>query len=764
MDCMKRKIELLAPGGDIESIKVAIAAGADAVYFGLNTFNARYRATNIELEDLTGIVSLAHANRCEVFITINIIITESEIKTLINLLNKLVNKRINGVIVQDLGLFYLLAKYFKKLKIHASTQLTTHNTGQIQFLGRLTATRVNLSRELNLKEIRTLAKTGDDNDILTEVFVHGSNCLSFSGLCYISSVLDGKSGNRGRCSQPCRDQYVTTPAGKEFPLNLKDNSAFNDLGELYAAGVDAVKIEGRMKKFHYVYTVVNAWRNLLDRFYADDKSRNDDISLYQVFNRDFTNGFLQGKIDKEMYIDNPRDNSARHFSAIMERATTEGLQQTKKELYDLRTGIMERARLKIGALTVAKTPINISAAGATGGVLQLTITAAETPSPSFAPFTVHSRTRLVPVKEEKRERGLNKGLDHSALYQGLKELDKTDYRLAELKSEKLEKQLFLSHKELTALKKQIAFILNGSIAEVPPVELTRFKQPPSEAIRPTLSVVISSRAELQRCQSTTAELFFQLPNCFEDDSMQWIELFAENSRLTPWFPAVLIGDDYTAAVDILQQLQPKRIVTDNTGIAYEAYKSGIDWVAGPSLNSVNSHTLLCLKEKFNCTGAFISNELSRDQIKKIVPPEQFRLYYSIYHPILLMTSRNCLFPQIEGCNKSSVDRECSLYCSRSTSITTLKNETLVINKSKGCYPRVYNQHNFLNTDIVTDLPNLFSNFCIDLTNVPTETKSALDNSRLIQTFKQLLKGSTEAKQELERNIHPTTHRQYNKGI
>ncbi len=760
---MKRKIELLAPGGDIESIKAAIAAGADAVYFGLNTFNARYRATNIELDDLTGIVSLAHANRCEVFITINIIIIESEIKTLINLLNKLVNKRIDGVIVQDLGLFYLLSHYFKNLKIHASTQLTTHNAGQIKFLSKLTTTRVNLSRELNLNEIKSLAKIGDDNDIATEVFVHGSNCLSFSGLCYISSVLDGKSGNRGRCSQPCRDQYLPTPEGKEFPLNLKDNSAFNDLDELYVAGVDAVKIEGRMKKFHYVYTVVKAWRNQLDQFYADDKSRNDDISLYQVFNRDFTNGFLQEKIDKEMYIDNPRDNSARYFSEIKGRATAEGLQQTKKELYDLRTGIMENARLKIGALTVAKTPINISAAGKTGGLLNLLITAAA-PSSSFAPFKVHSSIRLVPIKDKQGEKGQNKGLDHATLYQGLKELNETDYQLAELKSEQLQKQLFLPHKELIVLKKQIVFVLNGSIAEIPPVELPRLKQPATVASKPTLSVVISSREELQQCQSTSAELFFQLPNCFEDDSLQWIELFRENSRFIPWFPAVLIGDDYTAAVDILQRLQPKRIVTDNTGIAYEAYKRGIDWVAGPSLNSVNSFTLLCLKKKFNCTGAFISNELSRDQIKKIVTPERFNLYYSIYHPILLMTSRSCLFHQVEGCNKSSVDKECSLHCSRAASITTLKNETLIINKSKGCYHRIYNQHNFLNSDIVSDLPGLFSSFCIDLTNIPTETKSALDNSSLIQTFEQLLKGSTEARQELEKNIRPTTHRQYNKGI
>ena len=131
---MKRKIELLAPGGDLDSIKAAIVAGADAIYFGLDRFNARNRAENITFADLNGITRLAHGRDCQVFLALNIIIVESEIPALIRLLNKLVNTRIDGVIVQDLGMFYLLAHYFPGLKIHASTQLTTHNEGQIKFL------------------------------------------------------------------------------------------------------------------------------------------------------------------------------------------------------------------------------------------------------------------------------------------------------------------------------------------------------------------------------------------------------------------------------------------------------------------------------------------------------------------------------------------------------------------------------------------------------------------------------------------------------
>ena len=298
MNNKKRKIAFLAPGGDIDSIKATIIAGADAVYCGLNQFNARNRATNINFEDLNGILNLAHKNHCKVFLTLNIIIVGSEIPFLIRLLNKLINTSIDGIIVQDLGLFYLLSKYFKGLEIHASTHLNTHNKGQIKFLRKLNATQVNLSRELNINEIKALTLIGHENNILTEVFVHGSYCISFSGICYMSSVHGGNSGNRGRCSQPCSDRYLTTLEDKNFPLNLKDNSAYFDLRQIYHAGVASLKIEGRVKKSDYVYTVVNCWKKQIQSFYNQNRLNNDNSDLYKVFNRDFSNSYLKGDINR----------------------------------------------------------------------------------------------------------------------------------------------------------------------------------------------------------------------------------------------------------------------------------------------------------------------------------------------------------------------------------------------------------------------------------------------------------------------------------
>lgn len=176
---MIKKIELLAPGGDVNAIKAAIVAGANAVYCGLDTFNARNRAANLSFDELVGIVRLAHKYDCEVFLTLNVVILEHEVVSIIKLLNKLVNSGIDGIIVQDLGLFNLVKKHFPSLNIHASTQLTTHNEGQVQFLSKVGASRVNLSRELNLAEVGALTKVAHDEGVLTEVFVHGALCIAF---------------------------------------------------------------------------------------------------------------------------------------------------------------------------------------------------------------------------------------------------------------------------------------------------------------------------------------------------------------------------------------------------------------------------------------------------------------------------------------------------------------------------------------------------------------------------------------------------------
>lgn len=769
---MKQEIELLAPGGDIDSIKAAILAGANAIYCGLDKFNARSQAKNISLEDLPGILRLAHEHNCEVFLTLNIIIVEREIPALIGLLNKLANTTLDGIIIQDLGVFYLISKYFPSLKLHASTQMTTHNEGQIKFLSKLNATRVNLSRELTLDEITALTGAAHDNNVLTEVFVHGSNCISFSGLCYMSSVTGGNSGNRGQCSQPCRDEYLTTPEGKNFPLNIKDNSAFSDISALADAGVDSVKIEGRIKKYHYVHTVVDTWRKQLNSFYAQETLGGDNSNLRNVFNRDFSNSFLKGDISRDVFIDNPRDNSAIYRAKVkfgeginldtkVNAKDNDKLEIVKKELSDLKEDIVTNVQVGIAKLSIEKAPLTLGLSGIAGEPLSVSV---KTPETSFV---VSSNSMLVTVDTSKED---SASIDESVLLKRFKALNETEYFIENLNLDNFQNDLFIPFKELNIIKNKILFELNGGKEVIGHVDFSRDvdvskrNKESDESIRPSLAVLISSENDLQLCESTNANIYFQIPNHFKNKLSALVKLFKNNKKLIPWFPAVLIGENYRAAVEILEQLQPERIVTNNSGIAFAAYERNISWTAGPYMNLVNSYSLLCLKEEFNCAGAFISNEISKGQIKKINKPDNFDLTYSISHPIVLMTTIACMFHQVSGCKKNIVDDKCIQRCEKSSSITNLKDISYYIDKEKGGYHTVYNETNFLNTDIVSDIPDVFSNFFIDLRDIKTNTQFATDKIEIINLFESYINGNTESISELQQNIYPSTNTQYSRGI
>ncbi len=767
---MKRKIELLAPGGDVDAIKAAIIAGANAVYCGLDRFNARSQAKNITLDDLHGILHLAHKNDCEVFLTLNIIIVEREIPSLFELFNKLVNTTLDGIIIQDFGLFYIINKYFPTLKIHASTQMTTHNVGQIEFLQQLKATRVNLSRELTLPEITRLTAVAHKQKVLTEVFVHGSNCISFSGLCYMSSVTGGNSGNRGQCSQPCRDEYLTTAEGKNFPLNIKDNSAFSDIRILAEAGVDSVKIEGRIKQYQYVYTVVDTWRKQLDSYYAQETLGGENNHLRNVFNRDFSNSFLKGTISRDVFIDDPRDNSAIHrvkvkFGNITKNTpiiiNNDDLSIARQELYDIKADIKQSVEQRINKISIEKAPLSISLSGKSGEPLRVTIKSSETS------FAIQSDSNLISVDITKNSSSI---IDAELFLKKLKHLKNSEYFIETLNLDNFGSNLAIPFKELISIKNKILEKLNSGQKFVSAVDFKKISDSllysnNNETITPSLSVLISSESDLELCKNDEdITIYFQIPNHFKSKLPHYVELFKNNKTLIPWFPAVLIGEHYNAAVEFLQQVKPKNLITNNTGIAYVAYNEGISWVAGPYMNLVNSFSLLCLKEQFNCSGAFISNELSQKQIKNIKKPSNFKLSYSISHPIVLMTTMACMFHQVSGCKKNIVDEKCIQRCEKTASITNLKDVTYFIDKEKNGYHTVYNETNFLNTDIISDIHTMFDTFLIDLRDIKTNTETKQNKLNIIKLFQNHLKGDINSINSLQKTITPSTQSQYQRGI
>lgn len=261
----KRKYELLAPAGNKEAFWGAIHAGADAVYLSGSKYGARAYADNFTTAELLYCIRYAHLFGRKVYLTVNTLFKEEELSELYEYILPLYEKGLDACIVQDLGVFELLKKYFRDMELHVSTQMTITGVYGAEYLKDIGASRIVPARELSLEEIKKIKQSG----VEVETFIHGAMCYSYSGQCLFSSILGGRSGNRGRCAQPCRLPYkVKGENGKQkecYPLSLKDMCTLEHLDTLMDAGIDSFKIEGRMKKAEYAAGVTSIYRKYLDR-------------------------------------------------------------------------------------------------------------------------------------------------------------------------------------------------------------------------------------------------------------------------------------------------------------------------------------------------------------------------------------------------------------------------------------------------------------------------------------------------------------------
>lgn len=281
-----KKPEILAPTGTKQSVIAALNGGCDAIYIGGKSFNARAYADNPSDDDLKNIIFLCHLRGVKVFITINTLYKENEINDVLKFVEKIYSYGAYGVIVQDIGIAGIIKKYFPNLKISASTQMTIHNTEGVELMKELGYSRIVLARELSEKEITKICSIKGDAEI--EGFIHGALCVCYSGRCLMSSFIGGRSGNRGRCAQPCRMEYSLYKNGnaikKGYLLSPKDISTINVIDRVLKTGVDSLKIEGRMKSPEYVYQVVSTYRKYIDSK-SKDIDKQDLKDLTQIFNR-----------------------------------------------------------------------------------------------------------------------------------------------------------------------------------------------------------------------------------------------------------------------------------------------------------------------------------------------------------------------------------------------------------------------------------------------------------------------------------------------
>ncbi len=309
---LPRLPELLAPAGSPEAFRAAMAAGADAIYLGGKRFGARKYAANFSDEELEQAVLLAHSFGIRVYVTVNTLVHDRELSGVTEYLAWLYSLGVDAVLVQDTGIAALAREYVPGLTLHASTQLTIHNTGGVRWAHAQGFSRVVLARELSLGEVCRMARDTGDTGVGLEVFVHGALCYSYSGQCLLSSMIGGRSGNRGMCAQPCRKPYTLArgetdgfgrpvrlsdvPLGEQYLLSPRDLCTYHRLPELARSPVASLKIEGRMRSPAYVAIVVSIYRRALDAIAAGTWEESPEAvrDLLLAFNRGFTGGYLSG--------------------------------------------------------------------------------------------------------------------------------------------------------------------------------------------------------------------------------------------------------------------------------------------------------------------------------------------------------------------------------------------------------------------------------------------------------------------------------------
>lgn len=308
-----RSVELLAPAGSPDSAFAAYHFGADAIYLGLKKFSARAEAENFTLDEVNEITAYAHSlePRRRVFVTVNTLIRQDELPELVEAVAALADIGVDALIIQDLGVYHLVRRYFPDLELHASTQLSVHNRAGAEVLKQLGFRRAVLARELTFEEVRDITATAG---IETEVFIHGALCYSYSGLCLFSSQTLGRSGNRGRCAYSCRDAFEVSGApqtlrdgspvkrnpAEGFPFSMKDLALPDHIPALRAAGVSCFKIEGRKKSPLYVGTTTDYYRRLIDGKLSAEERPAREADLQTVFSRPWTRLFVQSHQDKEV--------------------------------------------------------------------------------------------------------------------------------------------------------------------------------------------------------------------------------------------------------------------------------------------------------------------------------------------------------------------------------------------------------------------------------------------------------------------------------
>lgn len=591
-------LELLAPAGSMEALRAAVQNGANAVYLGCGSFNARQSAKNFTPQTLVEAIKYCHIRGVQVHLTVNTLVSDRELKDVEELVRHAALNNIDAFIVQDLGVVQLCRQVAPHVPIHGSTQVTVHSLEGVRLCAAMGMKRVVLSRELSRAEIRYICA---QSPIEIEVFGHGALCMCYSGQCYLSSVIGSRSGNRGRCAQPCRQSYGYGRWEDKYPLSLKDNCLVNYLQELQEMGVASLKLEGRMKRPEYVAAVTAVYRKALDEGVVT-KGMMD--ALYAAFNRQgFTDGYYLGKIDKNMF--GVREEGQEDTSWL----------QAARQSYE--TGETPRVDLRFRA--------------------EVTVDGS-----SLAVMDPEGRTCQItgPMPEQARTYALT----GEALAQRIAKTGGTPYRCVEVRT-RVDPGLILPASAINAMRRELLNQLTALRARREEHPIQKSKAVPmlkGPTGLPGLTVQVTTREQLTPylLNSETAMLYVPLHILMEDRAVT--ERLVKRGRLAVALPRIVHDGELPkikAALAALAALGVKDALVGNLGLLSPVREVGMRIHGDFGLNIFNSISMNVMRN-LEAASATVSFEATLPQIRDMSKAVKMELI--AYGRLPLMVTEQCL--------------------------------------------------------------------------------------------------------------------------
>ena len=599
-------MELLAPAGSMEALRAAVCNGADAVYLGADTFNARINARNFSAADLQEAVVYCHVRGVKVHLTLNTLVLDREMPRAAELIRLAASCGVDAFIVQDLGVVSLCRQLAPDVPIHASTQMSIHSLEGVLEAAALGCSRVVLARELPAEEIAHICKK---SPVEIEVFVHGALCMCYSGQCYLSSVIGRRSGNRGQCAQPCRLPYgYGRFESTRYPLSLKDNCLAGELDELRRMGVASIKIEGRMKRPEYVAIVTRAYRTVLN---GGKLTPSDLQELETAFSRQgFTDGYFRGQTGSDM------------FGRRQEGEDTAGLFASARATYE--QGEPQRIGVRFYAMIRRGEPAQL---------------AVEDPDGNLC------RTRG-PVPEQ----AVYRSLTPQDLEQQLKKTGGTPYLCTAVRSS-LDPDLMLPASAINAMRRDVIAELTAKRGRAAPARLNAYDEPPRYdgiAGEPQLTIAVRTAGQITSRMLSMKPTVLYVPLSELAEHPDLPQRVSVETQLAAILPRVIWSGELAPVARQLRtvyEMGVRQVLAGNLGQLHIARAAGFAVRGDFGLNIVNSRAMRYLREQ-GLDSQLLSFELTLPQIRdisKAVPAEVL-----IYGRLPLMLMENCVMKNRTG--------------------------------------------------------------------------------------------------------------------